>query len=93
MTNKTPSFVYSVKDAAQTINHPLTNTQPKMFNFLRRYGILDDMMPKPELIVQGYFTMEFRLVKNGSFMKTVPLVRISQKGITFIQRLIKLIYG
>ena len=93
MIKQKPSFVYSVKDAAQMIEHPLTNTQPKMFRFLRSYGILDGMMPKPELIVQGYFTMEFSMVKNGSFSKTVPLVRISQKGITFIQKLIKLVYG
>lgn len=93
MTNKTPSFVYSVKDAAQTINHPLTNTQPKMFNFLRSYGILDGMMPNPILIARGFFTIEFRLVKLGSSVKTVPVVRISQKGISFIREYIKLIYG
>lgn len=93
MTNQSISFVYLVRDAARIINHPLTNTQPKMFNFLRRYGILDDEMPKPELIAQGYFTMEFRSVKNGSFTKTARVVKISQKGIAFIQRLIKLIYG
>lgn len=93
MTKQKPSFVYSVKDAAQMIDHPLANTQLKMFRFLRSYGILDEMKPKPELIVQGYFTMEFRLVKNENFSKTVPLVRISQKGITFIKKLIKLIYG
>ena len=93
MTNQKPSFVYSVKDAAEIINHPLANTQLKMFKFLRRYGVLDDMMPKPEQIVQERFTMEFRLVKKGNFTKTVSVVKISQKGISFIQKLIKLVYG
>lgn len=87
-------FIYSVADVAAMIENPLLNTKPKMFRFLRKYGILNEMIPQAELIAQGYFTIEYRMIRMGSYgSKTCEVVRISKQGVDFIKKLAKLIYG
>ncbi len=89
---KTTCFPFSIEDVAKSIDIPFLNTRPKMFTFLRKYGIIQDKLPLAELVCKGLFTVEFRSINRGPFNKTVSVIRVSKKGVTFIQKLAKLIY-
>ncbi|TKT94163.1 phage antirepressor KilAC domain-containing protein [Dyadobacter frigoris] len=84
------SFLFSIEDVAKKTGNPLIATRPKMFAFLRQYGIIKDLLPQPEFVCKGYFTVEFRHISKAN--KTVPVIRVSKKGMTFIQKFAKLIY-
>jgi hypothetical protein len=91
--HNTVKFSYTMSDAAGSMINPLINTRPKLFQFLRRFGIIEGMNPRPELIAQDYFTIiDYKLPKaNGGRM--VRKILVSQKGVDFIKKLSKLIYG
>jgi hypothetical protein len=86
-------FDYTMGGVAGSMTNPLINTRPKLFQFLRKFGIIEGMNPRPELIVQDYFTIiDYKLPKaNGGRM--VRKIMVSQSGVDFIKKLSKLIYG
>jgi len=90
--NRDTRYIYSIGDIVSLVNHPQLNTRNKMFSFLRKYGMLNNMLPLPELISKGYFTIEFHHIKNGNFSKTVQVVRVSPKGVKFLIKFAKLIF-
>ncbi|MCF2501696.1 phage antirepressor KilAC domain-containing protein [Dyadobacter chenhuakuii] len=91
---KTVTFNYSVADLAAMTNNPFLNGRMKMFKFLRKYGVLDGMTPQPELIAKGYFTIISVAIPMGpGRSKICQVVRISEPGKKFIQKLAKLIYN
>lgn len=86
----TTLFPFSIEDVAKNIGMPFIDTRPKMFAFLRSYSIIQDQLPKPELVSKGLFTVEHRFLKQAN--KTVPVIRVSKQGMTFIKELAKLVY-
>lgn len=92
-TNNVSNFSYTMADAATMLTNPLINSRPKLFRFLREFGIIDGMNPRPELIVQGYFTVIDYRLPSGNGGKMARKVLVSRKGIAFINKLAKLIYG
>ena len=67
-------------------------SRPKLFEFLRRYGIIVGSYPAPEFIIMGYFTVANHNVRHdGQILKTVPQIFVTEAGIKFIKNLHKLI--
>jgi len=84
---------YSVEDAVKEINNPFLNTRPKMFKFLRKFGMIVGHLPLVELIEKGFFIVESFTLKRGCFSKDVTVIRITEKGIALIRNFAKLIFN
>lgn len=60
-----------------------------LFKFLRRYNIIVGSYPAREFIIMDYFgTIDYPIKnKKGETFKKVPVIRVTQKGMKFIEKL------
>lgn len=61
----------------------------KLYNFLRQYNIVQGREPAREFLIVGYFEQHSKEIKNkeGRTFKLAPFIRVTPKGIVFINEL------
>lgn len=66
-------------------------SRPKLFKFLRRYGIIDGTKPRQEFVLMGYLNYRLMTVQNGKFRKVVFVSFLSGKGIKWLKKVMRLL--
>lgn len=90
-TNNTtiPSTNYTMAEAAEICSF---KSRVKLFEFLRKYNIIQEQYPAAEFIQSNYFIVGYTSIRNqGRIIKTVPQIYVTEKGIKFIKNLHKII--
>jgi phage antirepressor YoqD-like protein len=92
MNSNITTTTQSIFKMAEAANECEFKSRTKLFEFLRRYGVIKNQYPSPEFIVMGYFEVNHTEIWNqGRLLKTVPQIYVTRKGIKFIKDLYKVI--
>ncbi|AXE17959.1 hypothetical protein DR864_09535 [Runella rosea] len=77
---------YSMKETAELLGF---KNRAMMFSFLRRYNIINGSLPAREFLIMEYFDVQNYKIRNrkGECFKAVPLIRVTQAGVKFIEDL------
>lgn len=77
---------YSIKEAAEMFGL----TRKELFNFLRRYNLLNGTVAALEFVLSGYFIQIRKEIKNKGYNKNVDVVLITDKGVKWLQKVLRL---
>ena len=78
--------IYTMQQAAEKLGI----SRPKLFKFLKRYGIIVDGRPRKECELMGYFVCSTVSISNSTFQKNVNVIYVRSKGIIWIKRVMNL---
>lgn len=81
---------YSMAEVADLLGF---KNNRKLYQFLRRYNIVQGSEPVREFLIVGYFEQHFKEIKNKEekTFKLAPLIRVTPKGVLFINELYQLL--
>jgi len=84
--SKTDSCTYSMEEVSKIVGF---KNRSMLFRFLRRYSIIKQNKPASEFLITGYFTvLDYGIrSKEGKVFKYTPVIRVTGKGIHFINDL------
>lgn len=77
---------YSMAEAAELLGFKNRLT---LYHFLRQYNIVQGREPAREFMIVDYFESHVKEIKNkeGRTFKLTPFIRVTPKGIVFINEL------
>lgn len=77
---------YSMAEVAELLGF---KNNRKLYNFLRQYNIVQGREPAREFMIVDYFESHVKEIKNkeGRTYKLTPFIRVTAKGIVFINEL------
>ena len=79
--------LYSTSAVAKMLSHPLVNGNKKLRKFLKECGVIVDEHIGAEYCDKGYFRVFYSVRAYGKLI--VPSIKVTQKGIKFIENLVK----
>jgi len=85
--------IWAVNDIAEEIKHPIVNSGPKMWKFLRKTGVLDGKTANPILKAQGIVWNEMWDITRGGTKQYFQKVLFSDQGIQWVAQLLNHYYS
>lgn len=81
---------YSMSEVAEILGF---KNHRKLYQFVRQYNIVQGSEPAREFLIVGYFEQHFKEIKNknGKTFKRAQFIRVTPKGVVFINELHQLL--
>lgn len=85
-------FKYDMMSVSQMMDGYYIQNRNDLFRFCRSFGVIVGSFPNAQFVAKGYFTIEFRKINCGTRFKTHPKILVSDAGVKFLNKLVKIIY-
>lgn len=85
-------FKYDMLSVSQMMESCYIKNRYDLFRFCRSFGVIEGSLPNAQFVAMGYFTIEFRKINCGTRFKTHPKILVSDAGVNFLNKLVKIIY-